>query len=276
MPLEFILSQPQGINGYEWPVECLSSNKNLTLETIEQNPTGSLGKSWEMSYLSLLICLTSDFVKKYPNGINDKRWDNDSLVANRNLPWDFFVSHPKGLNGIAWNIKGLSKRVPLEFIENNPSGFFGQTWEIFSLAKNPNLPFSFFEEFYGSFQFTLSMREDLPWHLVRTNNCPFELSVGGLMFNPSLPLDFLESHLEGVEGQRWNLKPLSSNKGLRWNLPVVTKLLNLIQMDFVDNLGSWIDYVNKSGKKILMKFDLRKLKSLKYKKIIKLNFGEEI
>lgn len=60
IPLDFYKMYQDSLN---WPLNCVSANKNLALDIVEDNPGSFLNRQWKMSCLSIHPSLTKEFIE---------------------------------------------------------------------------------------------------------------------------------------------------------------------------------------------------------------------
>lgn len=233
VPIWFMELHPRGLNGFTWTEDCINYNKNLTLEIIKNNPKGIFGHKWVKPTLAFNQCMTQEFMETKLN----TTWFHSNIPSNKSIPWEFFVKYPRGPDQMknkkesecdvfsrGWNMFYLSKRVLQDFLEKNPKDFFGKKWDKKGLIRNKYLTFEFILEnrdlfFSKSCGGELCYRQDFPWKILEEplDKLPFKINMYTLSKNPSLPMDFLESHPNGIGDKKWDLEQISLSKGLTWD-----------------------------------------------------------
>lgn len=202
-PAEIIDKYPKGVYGIKWRIDsCLSC------DFLKTHIDGINGEPWNVKELSRCWDLDMNFVKNNINGICGQNWFIPWLSSNNNLTEEFVEEFIDGINGYTWDVGHLlsNKNISFDFIVRHPNGLSGKKWNPVR-DGHPN-------HFYLENEYTKYrdfFHQNPEW-------------IEFLVNSMDISLDFIEDHINGINGVKWNMESLSCNENI--NMEFVERYIN--------------------------------------------------
>lgn len=197
---EVIEKYPEGINGEKWNMKWLSKNIILNLDFLETYVDGVCGDPWDVNELSGNKSLNLKFVEDHINGICGQNWNLYLLAFNDLVTEEFIEKYIDGINNIKWDISSLvhNRNISFDFLIRHPNGLYRNKW----------LAFRYYINFYTHFNLEIEYEKYTQFF------CKYTEWIKLLMESANISSEFVEQHLNGINGIKWNMGILSGSKNI--------------------------------------------------------------